>query len=498
MRRILLPIVLGALVLATTAATASADNSLVASGYFHSCGVTPGNAALCWGTDSNGALGNGAGGESHVAGAVEGLGAGVTAVTAGIDFGCAIVAGAAKCWGSDSEGQLGNGPDGSSQVPVEVSGLTSGVTHIAAGDANVCAVVSGGIKCWGRGTSGQLGNGGGSTTTPVDVAGIPAASGATVVETASSHTCAVVSGAAKCWGLNGNGRLGDGTTDPATTPVNVSGLTSGVTDVSVGLAHSCAVVAGAAKCWGLDTNGQVGNGAAAGPTTPEDVTGLSNGVTTISAGYYFTCAVGSGAAYCWGSNSNGQLGGGGAVGGNLTTPQAVLGLTSGVESVGSGAYLACARVSGSGRCWGQNVFGGLGNGSTDQSGSPVGVTGFGSSSGGSGPGPGPGPGAITPAAPSILSAPKKVKQGKKIALKLSCETGCALALSLKIGKKSVKGLKPVTAKPGVATLNLKLPSKQAKQIKAALKKSKKTKIVLTITPSSAQGTGEPKRVSIVR
>jgi hypothetical protein len=111
--------------------------------------------------------------------------------------------------------------------------------------------------------------------------------------------------------------------------------------------------------------------------------------------------------------------------------------------------------------------------------------------------PPPGPGPAAPAAAAILSSPKKAKAGKKIALKLRCETGCTLVLNLKIGKKTVKGLKPVKVAAGATALNLKLPSKPAKQIKAALKKSKKTKIVLTITPSSAQGPGAARRVSIV-
>jgi hypothetical protein len=153
----------------------------------------------------------------------------------------------------------------------------------------------------------------------------------------------------------------------------------------------------------------------------------------------------------------------------------------------------CARVNGVPSCWGRNVNGELGNDTNSQSATPVGVLGFAPSTP-----PPPGPGPAAPAAPEILSSPKKAKAGKKIALKLRCESGCTLALKLKIGKKTVKGLKPVKVAAGAAALSLKLPSKPAKQIKAALKKSKKTKIVLTITPSSPQGIGTAKRVLIVR
>src|SRR5690242_9090367 len=45
-------------------------------------------------------------------------------------------------------------------------------------------------------------------------------------------TCAVLSdGHAGCWGRNGNGQVGDGTTDDALTPVLVAGLTT-VTQIS--------------------------------------------------------------------------------------------------------------------------------------------------------------------------------------------------------------------------------------------------------------------------
>ena len=88
-------------------------------------------------------------------------------IAAGEGQSCTITAaGAALCWGSRSEGALGDGltrPD--SFDPVQVTGLTSGVSHIVSsqqgGGAStaVCAIVFGGAKCWGSNYAGKLGNG---------------------------------------------------------------------------------------------------------------------------------------------------------------------------------------------------------------------------------------------------------------------------------------------------------------------------------------------------
>ena len=143
---------------------------------------------------------------------------------------------------------------------------------------------------------------------------------APVVATAAGvlHTCALLSnGTVQCWGSNGRGQLGDGTTTQSTTPVTVSGITN-ATAIAAGAGHSCAVLAtGTVQCWGWNSYGQLGNGTTTDSPTPTPVTvsGITN-ATAISAGGIYTCAMlASGTVQCWGFKGSGQLGDGSTTGG---------------------------------------------------------------------------------------------------------------------------------------------------------------------------------------
>ena len=207
-------------------------------------------------------------------------------IAAGEGQSCTINgAGAALCWGSRSEGALGDGltrPD--SFDPVQVSGLTSGVTHIVSsqqgGGAStaVCAIVTGAAKCWGSNYAGKLGNG---TTTgsavPTDVVGLT--SGVTDLSTSAGRSCAVHNGAAKCWG---GAYLGDGTNKDSTVPVQVSGLTSNVTHVSNGWRSTCAIQAGVVLCWGGGEHGSMGS-PGGGSGSPRAITVTGPGAATALA-----------------------------------------------------------------------------------------------------------------------------------------------------------------------------------------------------------------------
>jgi alpha-tubulin suppressor-like RCC1 family protein len=364
----------------------------ISAGSNHTCAVTSGGGAKCWGANTLfGFVGNGSSAALFRTPVdVKGLKSGVRAIAAGGQHSCALTGrGGVKCWGYNGGGAIGNG---SGKIffltPVDVVGLKSGVRAIAVGSlfsTHACAITSGGgVKCWGSNLNGQLGNSSstGSFRTPVAVATLR--SGVAAITAGSEFTCALNRrGGAKCWGDNYTGQLGNGSTIDSRTPVDVAGLTSGVKAIAAGGQHSCALTsAGAVKCWGSDSHGQLGNGTwtgnagGTGPfSTPVDVVGLTSGVRAIATGAKHSCAITSaGGVKCWGDNDDGQLGNGSTA--LSTTPVDVAGLTSGVVVITAGISHTCAITSaGKAKCWGSNQFGQLGNGSKKGSTKPVDVRG---------------------------------------------------------------------------------------------------------------------------
>jgi len=373
----------------------------VSSGSNHTCGVggVPGsiayNVAYCWGDNSSGQLGNGTTINSATPVPVSG-GLSFSTVSAGGNQTCGLTTdGVTYCWGDNSSGQLGNGTTTSSSVPSRVAG-GHGFTRVSVGDKHVCAESGDGgtvPHCWGDNSSGQLGNGT-MTNSPVpvpvtiNIAGgryPPGYSSIAGVSAGSSHTCATASGnegfitysTSICWGDNGSGQLGNGTTINSAVPVALS-VTPGVA-FSAGTFFTCTYSSGpnAAMfqyCWGNNGVGQLGNGTTTNSTTPVLIAGGIS-FTSISSGGMHACGVGGVAgAYCWGGNSSGQLGNGTMT--NSAMPVAVAGnLEFLTVSAGGSHTCGISGIEGGTYCWGDNTFGQLGNSWTTASSVPVNVAG---------------------------------------------------------------------------------------------------------------------------
>jgi alpha-tubulin suppressor-like RCC1 family protein len=308
----------------------------------------------------------------------------------GDTFSCALTTnGGVWCWGRLVGVHVMN-----HFTPFLISGLESGVKAISAGRTHLCALTTtGGVKCLGSNTDGQLGDGTFTDSDdPVDVTGV---SGVTAIDAGGFHTCALTSaGAVKCWGDDEAGQLGDGGNQNQNAPVTVTGLGGGsgqpkATVIATGAYNTCALVAStaggnAALCWGMNYEGQLGNGINANSNVPVQVSGLESGVTAITVGGGFVCAIMTGGGVnCWGDNLHGALGEG-STGFMRSAPWPVSGLNSPVTSLSAGGNINMMNVSATtwGHvcsvtasenvfCWGQNDSGQLGNQSTTSSSVPV-------------------------------------------------------------------------------------------------------------------------------
>jgi alpha-tubulin suppressor-like RCC1 family protein len=241
-------------------------------------------------------------------------------------------------------------------------------TSVEAGRSHSCGLTAAGTAyCWGANQNGELGNGFGSIASapPVMVLG-----GHTwaVVRPGSSSTCGVTtSGNGYCWGTNGQGQLGDGTTTGSLVPVAVTAGETWAT-IDPGGIYACGVTtSGAGLCWGNNFYGNLGNGSKHNSTNLEQTsrTQISGNhawaaIEATDGGY--TCGVTTaGAAYCWGTGSNGVLGNGSTTAAQQT-PVAVSGGLDFASLSGSEHHICGLTTSGAAHCWGVDSFGQLGSG----------------------------------------------------------------------------------------------------------------------------------------
>lgn len=282
----------------------------LAAGGAHTCGLSLGGQAYCWGDGSVGTLGDGRTILRSAPVAVVG-GLSFQSLTAGAVHTCGLtVLGAAYCWGKNDQSQLGDGTATSRATPVAVAGGLS-FARLSAGDAHTCGITTEAkLYCWGSNLFGQLGDGSlAQRVAPVAVAGNLSV---IAVDAGGIHTCAIItSGEAYCWGANHEGELGDGTVVSSPSPVAVAGGTKWKT-ITAGGNFTCGIASNdLTHCWGYNYSGQLGTGSTQNRRTPSQVIG---GLVfeSLSAGAAHVCGrTTSGRLYCWGGGWSGQLGTGG-------------------------------------------------------------------------------------------------------------------------------------------------------------------------------------------
>jgi alpha-tubulin suppressor-like RCC1 family protein len=283
------------------------------------CGVTTAGRVYCWGDGDVGELGNGLSGNSPDVTMPAPIAASPTvtfrSVSAMISGGaCAVTTdGAAMCWGTGNWGRLGNGSDALSATPVAVNGGLR-FDALTTSYAGTCGIAGGTAYCWGN--EAILGRDGlpapdtcnpgvACAKSPISVSG--ALSFRPIITLDGNLVCGVATNdQTYCWGI---GTIGNGNpTSRAGTPTIVNGAPA-FTSLASGDQFRCGVTAtGGALCWGANGNGQLGNGTTTDALVPTPVSG-NHTLTQLSASQDHTCGVATdGNAYCWGGNDKGELG----------------------------------------------------------------------------------------------------------------------------------------------------------------------------------------------
>ncbi len=276
-------------------------------------------------------------------------------------------------WGGNIGGKLGIGQDATATnripVPVEVHGpgnvgFFNPAKIIMGGEVhNVAVRANGTVWAWGANmnTLGLLGNGTtNDASVPTQVSGLH---DVVALGGRDYHTLAVESnGTVWAWGWNSTGALGDSTTNATLVPVQVVGLTNPAI-VSAGYHFSVALMPdGTVYQWGI--------GRVIGSSyTPQLIPDFSN-VVALSCGWDHALALKSdGAVWAWGKNDLGQVGDGSTS--NRSSPVQVTGLSNIVAVSGGDAHSSALGADGTVWKWGKNDVGELGNGTTNATANPV-------------------------------------------------------------------------------------------------------------------------------
>lgn len=354
----------------------------ITAGWQHACALFEDGKARCWGRNDRGQLGLG-NTEDYGDDPGESLSTlpdlpldGILDLSAGVSNTCAILApvgataGRVFCWGSDSNGGIGDGASGDFGDDEPLTALRP-VTledgelarRVVAGDSVGCALLQdGAVRCWGSNTWGTLGTGTrcnsgderacDGTTEPRPIRDVQGLGDAFIssLQLNQAHACALDNrGGLWCWGRNDQSRAGYPDARVGVTlrqtpgPVDL-GADVSVVSVGLGVRHGCALDAnGAVRCWG-EAGPQLGYGL----PQSDGAAGIGG---TLEPGEQYA-----------------QMPGGGIVA--VATPDAAASPEAGarVQQLAVGGFHACAILERAGafagvRCWGHNQFGELGYGS---------------------------------------------------------------------------------------------------------------------------------------
>ena len=342
----------------------------LALGGHHSCGLTVDGDTYCWGDNADLQLGVADIDDSDTPVDVQGDHEFVT-LNAGLDHTCGITDdGDAYCWGLAGNGQTGSGQYSLSEatLPEQVEGDHQW-DHLSAGFAHTCGVTTDGdAYCWGSTQSDQLGFEPDSGTRVWTPETLDSDHSFISISAGGYHTCAITDDAdTYCWGDNGQGQLGDGTTDSRWQPEAVS-LPDDAVALQTSRESTCAeLVDESTLCWGRNREGHLGFFDARQIHSP-DTTDVVDDFDLWSLGVDRSCGLRpDGVAQCWGTTAQWGV----FDYHTLHEPTRVV-PWSDVDSVAVQFRATCvAGDFGDARCWGNRWNGNLGDATGTMSGTSV-------------------------------------------------------------------------------------------------------------------------------
>jgi alpha-tubulin suppressor-like RCC1 family protein len=287
----------------------------------------------------------------------------------------------AYAWGSNSNGKLGDNTTSSRSSPVSVVGDISDWVQLSSGGNHSLGLRANGTAwAWGLNSFGQLGdNTITSRRSPVSVVG-----GYTdwkQVSAGYSHSLGIrANGTAWAWGRNLGGSLGDSTTTSRRSPVSVVGGYTDWVQVDAGGHSNLGLRAdGTLWAWGRNVHGELGDNTTSSRLSPVSVVG---GITdwvqvSVAIGQIDLHSIAiraDGTAWSWGSNFGGKLGDGTT--NNTSSPVSVVGGYTDWKQVSAAtSHSLGIRANGTAWAWGYNTSGQLGDNTTSNRSSPVSVVG---------------------------------------------------------------------------------------------------------------------------
>ena len=298
-------------------------------------------------------------------------------VAAGSTHQCGIKNdGSLWCWGANRDGQVGIGSDEfMEETPTQVAG-SQGWAQVRGGTRYSCAIKTDGtLWCWGNNQRGQLGTG--STTDqnrPVQESSNSShwAKVSTSTSSFTPYPCGIKeSSGLYCWGANSiTGHLGTGEPGDQHSPTRIDA--DAWRDVELADLHACAIKEeGSLWCWGANVYGQLGTGMSGHADTPTREATLSSDWEQVAVGSKHSCGLKTdGSLWCWGDNSYGQLGTGDTDNRNQPIQEST-GASDWAQVTVGGAHKCAIKEDGSLWCWGHNRDRQIGDGTQDDRHTPT-------------------------------------------------------------------------------------------------------------------------------